>query len=322
MRDFPEIDVSRAEDISSLAKRVQGHTCTDSCSMDNKSDGCSQHFPRLPSMKTIICSKLDPGIEEEEADYLVLCAREIKISVRQTLEGLKVHGQLEFTTLLDVLLQSLGDLDSNDAQENGYYLLKNGVFPKCREVQDWIQYFTDEDASNPILLAVYHTAISIPTWKVDRVTVSQIVLKRSVNAAYVVDYNPFCLEAMRSNMSMALVTHTPEKVIEYITKSQNQNDSGIVSFLEQKAPSNCREQLVERAKCHRKVSLNEACYRIDNSLKLSETNIEVSFINIKFPEDRCSSFSRTVTGGFQLPGREGRFKKNLDILDKYSERLR
>ena len=67
-----------------------------------------------------------------------------------------------------------------------------------------------------------------------------MVLKRSVIAAYVVDYNPFCLEAMRSNMSMALVTHTPEKVIEIITKSQNQNDSGIVSFLEQKAPFNCR----------------------------------------------------------------------------------
>ena len=60
----------------------------------------------------------------------MLCTTEIKISVGQTLEGLKVHGQLEFATLLDVLLQSLGDLDSNDAQENGYYLLKKRCLSK------------------------------------------------------------------------------------------------------------------------------------------------------------------------------------------------
>ena len=42
-------------------------------------------------------------------------------------------------------------------------------------------------------------------------------------------YNPHCLEAMRSNMSVQLVTHTPDRVLIYMTKG---HDDGIMSDTE------------------------------------------------------------------------------------------
>ena len=44
---------------------------------------------------------------------------------------------------------------------------------------------------------------------------------KDVKEAYVNDYNPYCLEAMRSNLAFELITHTPDKVTAYITKAKH-----------------------------------------------------------------------------------------------------
>ena len=322
VEQFPDIDTTRAEKIINLAKKVQTHSCSYKCSTGNTSDGCLHHFPRLPSVKTILCSTLDPGTDEKEAEELSSGAKEVKIALRKTLEGLRRNDLLEYSDLSDVLVHALGEIDEARALKENKIELKLVSFPNCKEVKDWFKYFVTNNVQHALLFAVYHTALSVATWKVDGNVVAQVISKRSVGAVYTVDYNPYCLEAMESSMSMSLITHTPEKVIEYITKARNFENSSLVTHLDKNVKSNNREQLIERAKSHRRVTLNEACYRVDNSLRLSETNIEVSFVNNKFPKQRVSTLTKVSFDGFEIPGRTGLFKRNRDILEKYAGRMR
>ena len=319
---FWDINDQRAEDISCLAKKEQVHVCSGKCDTGNISDGCLYHFPRLPSIETILSSFLDPGIETEEAKFLISCSKDIKMAVRNTLKEYKNNDQLGYVGLTEILIKSLGDIDANDNTQDGTYLLKTGVFPDCRELQDFLVRFVNNGSDHPLLYAVYHTALSIATWKVESNLVSQVILKRAPKDSYVMDYNPYCLEAIRSNMAMELVTHTPLKVIDYMTKAKDIENSSHLPFIEQKAPSKCRKQIIERVRNHRKVSANEAFYRIDNTLRLSETNADVLFVNVKFPEHRFSTLFKVNEEGFKIPGKDGLFMKNKDVLDKYSGMMR
>ena len=321
-QQFNDIDSERAWDIACLAKKEQEHICSRKCSTGNISDGCLYHFPRLPSIETVLCSLLDPGIETEEAEFMISCSKKIKMAVRKVLKEYKQNGRLEFVDLTEILIQSLGDIDGDDTAQDGTYLLKTGVFPICIELQDFLAHFVRKGSSHPLLYAVYHTALSIATWKVENELVSQIILRRSPKDSFIMDYNPYCLEAIRSNMAMELITHTPMKVIDYITKAKDIENSSHLPFFEQKVPSSNRKQIIDTAKNHRKVSINEAFYRIDNSLRLSESNVDVVYLNIKFPEDRSSTVSKVKDSGFEIPGRDGLFMKNKDLLDKYSGMMR
>ena len=58
--------------------------------------------------------------------------------------------------------------------------------------------------------------------------VYQLVLRRTVAEAYVVDYIPYLLEAMQSNMEVRIVTHTPHLLIDYVTTAEKKPGSHIV----------------------------------------------------------------------------------------------
>ena len=225
-------------------------------------------------------------------------------------------------TMDEVLLEAIGDVDQNERTARGDYVLKNGLFPNCREVDSWIQYFTDTGVRRKKTFAVYHTSLSIATWNVETNPVYQIIHKRHVNACYTMEYSPYCLEAMRSSMSLECITHTPKKVIEYITKAREEDKTSLIRFLSEQSPSECRVQILEHAKCHRKVTLNEAFYRIDPDLKLSETDLDVCFIEARFPEKRKLVFSKVDIGGIKIHGKDGLYKKKQDMIDKYSSRTR
>ena len=70
------------------------------------------------------------------------------------------------------------------------------------------------------------------------------------------------------------------------------------------------------------MSLPEAYFRIDGSLKLSESNMEVVYVCTKFPEDRSSSYMRAEEDGIRIPGRDGLFKETQGLIKGYSNRLR
>ena len=175
VEQFPDIDTTRAEKIINLAKKVQTHSCSYKCSTGNTSDGCLHHFPRLPSVKTILCSTLDPGTDEKEAEELSSGAKEVKIAVRKTLEGLRRNDLLEYSDLSDVLVHALGEIDEARASKENKIQLKPVRFPNCKEVKDWFKYFVTNNVQHALLFAVYHTALSVATWKVDGNVVAQVI---------------------------------------------------------------------------------------------------------------------------------------------------
>ena len=104
---FPDLEGVRSEDIVCLAAKLQVHNCSNKCAMDKTTDGCKDHFPRLPTQRTLIASPPDPGMDEEAANYLISQCISVKMAVRSVLNKLKKEGRLDTVSLEDVLLEAL-----------------------------------------------------------------------------------------------------------------------------------------------------------------------------------------------------------------------
>ena len=123
-------------------------------------------------------------------------------------------------------------------------------------------------------------------------------------------------------MSFEFITHTSEKVLDYITKSRVEDKASMTEFLKANTPRNQKDCFLEHAKTHRKVNLNECFYRIDTELNLSDTNVNECYINARFPEKRSSVYSKIEVGGIKLVGKEGQYARKMDMIEKYAKRTR
>ena len=115
-------------------------------------------------------------------------------------------------------------------------------------------------------------------------------------------YNPHCLEAMRSNMSVQVVTHTPDRVLTYMTKG---HDDGIMSDAEEVLDETSGlyasyvAKIAGRMRSMTEISLAEAYHKIDPELHMSDTNVEAVRIDTFFPDRRGNLFRPC------RPGRDG-----------------
>ena len=320
--DFPDLDDKRSRDIAELAARVQSHNCGEKCIMQNDSDGCLYHFPRLPTETTLICSPVGSTMDEYEAWYLQKQCRSIKTNVRDVLKELYKNDELQNTTLTQVLLQALGPVDDLGTDEAGWYKIKDGSsFPMCERVANWIQILQGTGHPFPIMYALYNTALCTATWFVEGELVYQLVLKRAVGEAYTVDYNPYLMEGMRSNMEARYVIHTPHLLLNYVTKSENKpNIETLINNIKRTGGPVTGASIASIAQDYRKVSLPEAFFRIDTRLTLVNTNIQVVYVNTKFPHLRGLMYKPSSEGHISLPGRSGLFKVLESSLAKYSKR--
>ena len=319
---FPDLTGLRSEEIVRLAAQHQVHACSTPCDMQNDTDGCKYHFPRLPSEYWIICSPVLPSDNRDETRHLESECRKVKMSVREVLRTLQSNGQLGVTSLDAVLLKAIGDVDAYEPTPLGFYKWKNGgLFPPCWTMTKWLLLFRAEGKPRPVLRALYHTAMSTATWHVEGNMVYQLVLKRTVAEAYVVDYNPYLLESMRSNLEVRIVTHTPDLLIDYITKAEKKPGSqSVIKDLHEKGEPISAAKIARRAEDYREVSLAEAYFRIDDTLTLAETNIPVVFINTNFPNMRGIMYQQDPSGSCLLPGRTGTFKQAEGTIAKYMKR--
>jgi hypothetical protein len=92
--------------------------------------------------------------------------------------------------------------------------------------------------------------------------------------------------------------------------------------LKRNATTESGQKIADRAREQREVSLQEAYFRIDSSLKLAESNMEVVYVCTKFPEDRSSNYIKVEEDGVLIPGRDGLFKETQGLIKGYSNRLR
>jgi hypothetical protein len=328
---FKDLDNNQlAEDIIALAKQFQVHLCTAKCDWDDGREGCYYLFPRLPSEYFLITAVLPEGCspyEVEERNYFLHECEKIKKSVSGTVLSLKASGQLNTTNLLQLLLEALGDVDSEPPNQ-GCYRWKEGIFPHGRKFEEWQEIIGSKHphkARHKILFAVYYTALSTAT-RVSPETeslINELVLVRDVYEVFVATYNPYLMEAMRSNMEVNLVLYTPEVVLRYITKGKKTAGNQVETVRELKkddAFAN-RRDMINRLKHMREVSEAEAYYRLDPELTLSSTNLSVDWVNTAFPQTRTASYKLDDgDDGVSLPGRPGCYVRTSGLLDKYEQK--
>jgi hypothetical protein len=327
---FNDLTVKRAADIVSLAKLLQMHTCTAKCSFDDGREGCYYLFPRLPSEYFIISAvpeKYSTPFETEERDYFIKECYKVKSAVSDTILSIHSTGQLQTLNFHELLLEALGDIDIEPPNE-GCYRWKGGVFAKGKKFDEWQGIIGNEHphhARHKILYSVYYTALSTAT-RMSAETqdlINELVLVRDVSEVFVATYNPYLLEAMKSNMEVNLVLYTPDVVLRYITKSQGRQDSSqVVNKLQEDQASSNAGNLVTRIKSMREVSEAEAYFRLDKDLTLSSTNLTVEWVNTAFPGIRTGSFKLNDghDEGIQLPGKPGTYVRTSGWLDKFEEK--
>ena len=107
----------------------------------------------------------------------------------------------------------------------------------------------------------------------------------------------------------------------HVTKSENKpNIEGLINDIKKTGGPVTGASIATHAQDYRKVSLPEAFFRIDTRLTLYNTNVQVVYVNTKFPHLRGLMYKPSDEGQIGLPGRDGLFKLLDSTLAKYSKR--
>ena len=289
--DEDEYDDDFIDIVNSVQKHNHSHTCY------KKGPSCRFGFPRLPSERTIIATPLDKKCMSE---------RQFRAEKRKLKDILsKVKTQLESLNEEELVTTSLEDL-----------LKKSGVSK--------IDYYKALEVSQ---------------------TGSCIILQRRVSEAYINNYNPEWLKSWNGNMDIqgcldffAVTTY----ITDYYTKSESAMATELKKAFKQSTGLERKDQmkyLVETFLRTRQMGESEALYRMLPQLHLSESDIKCIYVATGFPWNRSAFLIRQhtdklITGEdeedeesmstrkktFQIPGRDGLFKKAVSIHDKYSAR--
>ena len=329
-RTFPNLSEEKAESIARLAVKYQEHTCTSKCESDVKLD-CWYNYPQEPSAVTLVSSPPDKILLGKEVfENLVAQADAVKEAVKSVLRKIRVNGDSSPTNMKSLLEAALDKFVM--LEDDKGFQWRGGVFPlilsSSHSVNFWKQHFMDQidspDGEYLQLLAVYHTALSV-----SRDPHHHLVMRRGVSEAWIAEYNPQCLEDMKSNISIRLVLHTPETVLNYITKGNNIKDGKersqdiIVNKLREMSDmgDTDAEWVADRAENQREVSLPEAFFRIDDQLHLAESNVAVVYVDTHFPNLRKATFvTSREQEGTSIPGRPGKYTRTSRAEDKYEKR--
>ena len=330
---FTDLDDHRAIDVVALAEQHQIHECTTKCSWDDGKEECCYFFPRLPSEFIIVTKVVTQAatIDRKETDeyFLDQCTK-IKVAVSESIKGLHAAGQLRSITLRRLLLQALGDIP-NAPNIHGCYRWKGGIFPprtEHKEFGEWQDKIGLSDHPHrdrhQMLFAVYYTALSTSTKRRPKKIgpyIHELVMVRDVSEAYVSTYNPYLLEAMRSNMDVSLILHTPNDVLDYITKGGGNPYLRQKNHSVKKVKALVGPRAAGRIDQMKEVSEAEAYFRLDPDLSLSDTNLTVEWANAVLPQNRTARYIRddgpeSVT----LPGLTGRFVQTSGLFHKFQNR--
>ena len=312
---FVGLSPERADVIVGYAAQYQRHECGVRCEIDKKTDGCQKHFPRLPTEMTILTSPPSPLLTKGEKKVLVDACEKVKVKVRGVLVSLGAEGRLANTSLVQVLSVALGNPVRN---QDGSVLWSDKRFPACDILRTWIDKFTTDGSDHVLLLSVYYASLSTSTWHVDMDLSYQLLVARNVDECFTVDYNPFILEAMGSNMEFSLVVFTPGNLVHYVTKEEHKafGITGSKRRLVRDGEIPSLENVLKEINGRRELSQAEAFYRVDNSLFLTETNLKAVSVDCDLPHERLLRLIPDQNGQL-FRGLTGRFREVPDLFSNY-----
>lgn len=279
-QQFPALDLQQAEQVAELARKFQVHTCTASCKeIFAPGQLCRHYFPREPSLLPLVA--LRPSMATDEDRVILSSFERIKERVQKLLRLLPSHPlpaeeEDPVASLLNLLHQVA---DPPVARDGGGYSWAGATFCPGLQLDRLLQEFgvltvSQEDA---VLLAVYHSSVLCRRQ-------SKFVPLRRVSEVWVVNFNPWAIQAIQGNMELDIITHTPQKLISYVGKGVSQRSLQTAKEelydREQSGDVETAERLEELGKAGwREVSLVEALFRLDSNLTLSQCTLKVTWLN-------------------------------------------
>ena len=316
---FPDLDGERSRTIAKLATKYQCHGCTEKCLREEKA-GCWYGFPREPCGLTLIAAPPPQTMAKDVKSQLIKQAFAVKKAVKKLVKRMDAI-ELQATSLQQLIVHALGEVTITT--EGTGFQWTGGVFPKVEEasphsVLRWYKKLSEVYGQEVLnALSVYYAALS--TSCTDD---HHLVSRRAVAEVWVADYNPYCLEAMQSNMEVKLVLATPNTVLRYVTKGgkTGHNTSRVVNALLDQEFSIYATRLGNRAQDMNEICESEAFFRLDKQLHMSDTNVTTVWVNSGFPNERTSSFVRADAGGVALPARPGEYLRKDRIEDRYEKK--
>ena len=282
VQDFPWLTKEQAREVLELARVVQRHSCVASCNRrPTQGQECSHFYPRLPSLFTIVARIPNITSAERRQDFMESVER-LQSQVQEQLRRLQRAGQLASFSLccvLDLVDPSHPEGCLEDGYSWGGLTVTPG--PDLTHMYEQCSFSPGFEGTQwkREKLICYH-------WSLLYRSSPRVIHQRTVKEVFIVSYNPAVLLSTRANHEVELVTSTPSKVFQYVTKGgagpSNETTKVAISVLEERGEMELARRVEDMVDVQnmREVTLPEACYRLNESLQLSASNTLRVFTNV------------------------------------------
>ena len=294
---FPSLGRQLAEEVAALARRFQIHRrCGSHCQRDveSETETCRLFFPQLPTFFHVVarCPALSTPQDEEALRQVESLHAAVKSEMKKRREAGTLEADDSSRGLALLLLVAAGHPQPIRADKliwHGIQFRRDNQFrdfyAKCRAL------VPQPSEGHAEVLAVYHKSLMVRRQ-------AKHLPKRTLSEAYVEEYNPWMLRAANGNVSVKMVLHTPHKLYSYITKSSDGASSirAAVSELRRRGGqtdlASCELLEAKLDDGYREVTLGQALYRLDSTLRLSKSDLSVVWLCADVPELRGDTSCR------------------------------
>ena len=283
-QQFPLLTEEQAQRAATMASLLQWHKCTTSCTSDFP-DGqlCALYFPQLPTCFDIIAVR--PNLGTREAEEALCRVERLHQRVQHLLrEDPPQVGQVVEGDPVAELLSLLRRVGAPQPRPHGGWSWGGNIFLPCPSLNQLLlecEALVNNEADT-VLLALWHCSLFVRRH-------AKFIPRRRVCEVFLAKFNPWAMLAMKSNMEIELVSHTPEALERYVTKGSLQQSLHVaIEELEQRGS---REDLRTAARLsenvragQHEVSMAEAFYLLDPRLQvtaLSPTKVIFVSFNVR-----------------------------------------
>jgi exonuclease III len=311
------ITCSLTDETADIVKEVNVHHHTRACRKYGTQ--CRFHFPKLPSLRTIISVPERLLFKEIEATKRLEEMNKLQTIVNKVKSVLVDDDAME--KICSVQSEELEEYKKGNRTEEQLMLIKEERLEKLLEKAGI------ETDCNGKRIPNYEKAIKVSQ------SGFSVIHKRDVAEIFVNNYNKEWISAFDANMDLQICLDY-FAIITYISDYYGKDDSGTLKFikdaLKEINSDNLKEKLqlvVNKFLTHRQIGESEAYYRILPSLHLNSANTDCKFVPTGFKQNRSTFLKRCDESEKQgdeetihISGKEGEYTEKPSLINKYSRR--
>ena len=300
-------------------------------------DAVKEGMNRLAEDTENYDEKLDEENKKKDGDKLPNSKNKDKKNKTENIPNLedeknkskKIPDSIQAAKFLDEMCFTLDESDKNEGENSTNESNKKPKKDIHQALADFEAAITDigllKNLDKNDMVNMYQNALSISEKG------RNVILKRKISERNVNNYNKLFHSVWQANtdIQLGLDTHAVISYIsDYVTKSDQGLTKVLVAALNEKKNSSRFEQLnhVKRTYfTHKQTCVSEAAYRLIPGLNLKDSNIKTMFLTSGFPENRRQYLRQIPEDerqdeGFEIDGREGKFKPVMSKIKLYNAR--